>query len=146
MIGELPYFVLVRTLICLFLFSAFNGFTNTNHYSLKLDEFTLAKSSQGLNDTIDVTTAAWQSSDSLHFFLYLCGGNYDGAKCRLLARDTENKLFEMHFDNKGVAIQYSISTKKIDPKVVKLVALTMGISPTGNRLGLNYRMGFLRFV
>lgn len=137
---------MVKYILSILLFVSAITFANVDNYSLKLDEFTLATSNTGLNDTIDVTKAAWESSDSLHLSIYNCGKSYDGMKCKLLGRSTENRLFEMYFNNKGMAIQFSISTKRIDLSKVNFVALTMGLAPTDNRMGFNYRMGFLRFI
>ena len=122
------------------------SYANVDNYTLKLDEFTLATSQSGLHDTIVVTKAAWTTSDSLHLYIYKCGGSFMGEDCRIMARDTDNKLFEMYFTNQGMAIQFSIATKRIDPSVVKFVALSMGLAPTEKRMGINYRMGFLRFI
>ena len=134
-------------IICTYLFlAACTVFANVNNFKLQLDEFTLAKSAEGLNDTIDVTSSAWTNADSLHLTIYICGNDFEGSKCRVLARDFDNKLFELHFTNQGMAMKYSIPTAKINPDKIKFMALTMGLSPQDNRLGLNYRMGYLRFI
>ena len=135
-----------NTVIILTFLISFSSLANVNNFTLKLDQFTIAKSQLGLNDTIDITKAAWTTSDSLHLSAYICGRDYSGVNCQILGRDTENKLFEMYFDNKGLAIEFSIPTSRIDPDKVKILALSMGATSNENRMGVKYRMGILRFM
>ncbi|MBD3636068.1 MAG: hypothetical protein HUJ25_01905 [Crocinitomicaceae bacterium] len=122
------------------------GFTNTNNFIIKLDQFTLAKSQLSLNDTIEVTKQAWLTSDSLHLTAYICGANHSGEKASFIARGVNNLLFQDTYTNKGVAYTYSFSTQKINPENVRYVAMTIGAAASENKMGWKYRMGTLKFI
>lgn len=136
----------MRVLFFIFLLNSFTSSANTNSFILKLDEFTLAKSIEGLNDTIDVTKSAWRSSDSLHLSAYICGGNQMGRRASIKVRNENELLFQEDYDNQDLAYTYSFATSKINPNLIRYLSMTIGAAASENKLGWVYRMGIIRFV
>ena len=72
-----------------------HALSSINIFTIKLDEFTLKESDKSINDTIEVTRAAWLSSDSIHVSVFISKGlSQKGRMCSFIARDTDQLLFE----------------------------------------------------
>ena len=136
----------MRSFLIICLFVTCSAFGNTHSFTLKLDEFTLARSTSPITDTIEVTKKAWQTSDSLHVRAYLCGRNFMDMKSVFIARDAENLIIQAYYDNFGLGFRFSFPTSRIDPEKVKILAMTIGADQSEKKMGWKYRMGVLKFI
>jgi hypothetical protein len=122
------------------------SFSNTNSFKIMLDEFVLARSQQVLNDTIEVSRAAWISSDSIHLTAFIDGSNQFGMMTQFIARDENVLLFSEIYENKRHGYQFSFATSRINPELVHLISMTIGAAPSEKKMGWKYRMGILKFI
>lgn len=128
------------------IFGSSLALANTSHFSIKLDEFTLAKSSYGISDTIEITKSVWTSSDSVHVSAYICGGSQIDVPAIFMMRSGEEMVHRIEYNNHDVAFYFAFPTSWIDPTIYSHLAMYIGEADKGEKYGRRYRMGILKFI
>lgn len=135
-----------KLLIISCLFLSLESYGNVNHFSIKLDEFTLFKSDQPIRDTIEVTRKAWIAADSVHLYAYICGDSQYDKKTTFTARSEENRLFQVDYVNHDLGYEFSFPTKRVDPHIVNFLVMTLAADKSYQKYGWTYRIGILKFI